>query len=32
LRFGAEAEVLEPPELRTRMAEVAVGMDMIYRK
>ena len=32
LRFGAEAEVLEPPELRAKMAEVAVGMGMIYGK
>ena len=32
LRFGAEAEVLEPPELRTHMAEVAVGMGKIYGK
>lgn len=32
LRFGAEVEVLEPPELRTKMAEIAVGMGMIYGK
>jgi predicted DNA-binding transcriptional regulator YafY len=30
LRFGAEAEVLEPPELRARMAEIAAGMGTIY--
>lgn len=30
LRFGAEAEVLEPPELRARMAEIAMGLATIY--
>jgi predicted DNA-binding transcriptional regulator YafY len=31
LKFGVDAEVLEPPELRAKMAEVASGMSMIYR-
>jgi predicted DNA-binding transcriptional regulator YafY len=31
-RFGAEAEVLEPPELRARMAKVAAAMNTIYRR
>jgi predicted DNA-binding transcriptional regulator YafY len=31
LKFGVDAEVLEPPELRAKMAEVALGMSMIYR-
>jgi predicted DNA-binding transcriptional regulator YafY len=31
LKFGVDAEVLEPPELRAKMAEVAAGMSMIYR-
>jgi predicted DNA-binding transcriptional regulator YafY len=30
LRFGAEAEVLEPPELRDKMAAVAARMNTIY--
>lgn len=30
LRFGAEAEVLEPPELRARMAEIATGLATLY--
>jgi hypothetical protein len=30
LRFGPEAEVLEPPELRAKMAAVAAGMNLIY--
>jgi hypothetical protein len=30
LRFGAEAEVMEPPELRANMAETAAGMNMIH--
>ena len=30
LRFGAEAEVLEPPELRAKMTEIAAGMSMMY--
>ncbi len=30
LRFGSEAEVLEPPELRAKMAAVAARMNMIY--
>jgi predicted DNA-binding transcriptional regulator YafY len=32
LKFGVDAEVLEPPELRAKMAEVAAGMSMIYRQ
>jgi predicted DNA-binding transcriptional regulator YafY len=32
LRFGADAEVLAPPELRARMAEVAVGMGKMYEQ
>jgi predicted DNA-binding transcriptional regulator YafY len=31
LKFGVDAEVLEPPELRAKMTEVAAGMSMIYR-
>ncbi|HKG24299.1 MAG TPA: YafY family protein [Thermomicrobiales bacterium] len=31
LRFGAEAEVVSPPELRRRMAEAAVGLVALYR-
>jgi predicted DNA-binding transcriptional regulator YafY len=31
LRFGAEAEVLGPPELRARMAEVAGSLGNLYR-
>jgi predicted DNA-binding transcriptional regulator YafY len=31
LRFGAEAEVLGPPELRARMAEVAGSLRNLYR-
>lgn len=31
LRLGAEAEVLDPPELRAKMAEVAAGMTALYR-
>ncbi len=31
LKFGVDAEVLEPPELRAKMAEVAAGMSTIYR-
>jgi predicted DNA-binding transcriptional regulator YafY len=30
LRFGPEAEVLEPPELRAKMAAVAAAMNVIY--
>lgn len=30
LRFGAEAEVLAPPELRAKMAEVSAGLARIY--
>jgi predicted DNA-binding transcriptional regulator YafY len=30
LRFGVEIEVLEPPELRTRMTEIAAGLGRIY--
>jgi predicted DNA-binding transcriptional regulator YafY len=30
LRFGLEAEVLEPPELRAKMAAVVAGMNAIY--
>jgi predicted DNA-binding transcriptional regulator YafY len=30
LRFGAEIEVLEPPELRDKMAEIVAGMAGIY--
>jgi predicted DNA-binding transcriptional regulator YafY len=31
LRFGPEAEVLEPPELRAKMAAAVAGMKAIYR-
>lgn len=30
LRFGVEIEVLDPPELRARMAELAEGLSEIY--
>jgi predicted DNA-binding transcriptional regulator YafY len=30
LQFGAELEVLEPPELRDRMAKISTGMSKIY--
>lgn len=30
LKFGAELEVMEPPELRTRMAETAAAMTTLY--
>jgi predicted DNA-binding transcriptional regulator YafY len=30
LRFGADAEVLEPPELRAKMAEIVGGMSRLY--
>jgi len=30
LRFGVEAEVLDPPELRAKMAELAAGLSDIY--
>jgi len=30
LRFGAEVEVVAPPELRAKMIEVAATMNMIY--
>jgi predicted DNA-binding transcriptional regulator YafY len=32
LRFGAQVEVLEPPELRAKMAEIAAGMSTIYAR
>jgi predicted DNA-binding transcriptional regulator YafY len=32
LRFGVEVEVLAPPELREKMAELAAGLDGIYRR
>ncbi|HEX4182270.1 MAG TPA: YafY family protein [Caulobacteraceae bacterium] len=32
LRLGVEVEVLDPPELREKMAEVAAGLDAIYRR
>jgi predicted DNA-binding transcriptional regulator YafY len=32
LRFGAEAEVLDPPELRERLVEVAAAMIGRYRE
>jgi len=32
LRFGAEAEVLGPPELRARMAEIVGSMGAVYGK
>jgi predicted DNA-binding transcriptional regulator YafY len=31
LRFGSEAEVLEPPELRAKMAAVVADMNSVYR-
>lgn len=31
LRLGAQAEVLDPPELRAQMAEIAAGMAGLYR-
>ena len=31
LRFGADAEVLDPPELRAKMAAVVAGLSNIYR-
>jgi predicted DNA-binding transcriptional regulator YafY len=31
LRFGAEAEVLEPPELRDRMAEIISALGAVYQ-
>ena len=30
LRFGADAEVLEPPELRAKMAEISASLGKIY--
>jgi predicted DNA-binding transcriptional regulator YafY len=30
LRFGVEIEVLDPPELRSRMAELAAGLNGLY--
>jgi predicted DNA-binding transcriptional regulator YafY len=30
LRFGADIEVMAPPELRAKMVEVAAAMNMIY--
>ena len=30
LRFGADIEVLDPPELRERMAEAAVRLSALY--
>lgn len=30
LRFGVEIEVLDPPELRAKMAELAAGLGAIY--
>jgi predicted DNA-binding transcriptional regulator YafY len=32
LRLGAEAEVIGPPELRERMAEIADGLAGLYRR
>lgn len=32
LRFGAEAEALAPPELRRKMAEIAVGLRRLYER
>ena len=32
LRWGAEIEVLEPPELRARMAEIAGQLAALYQK
>ena len=31
LRFGAEAEVLGPPDLRARMAEIVASLAAVYR-
>jgi predicted DNA-binding transcriptional regulator YafY len=30
LPFGVELEVLEPPELRVKMAELAAGLSALY--
>jgi predicted DNA-binding transcriptional regulator YafY len=32
LRFGVELEVLDPPELRAKMAELACGLNAIYER
>jgi hypothetical protein len=31
LRLGAEIEVLDPPDLRDRMAEMAADLARLYR-
>jgi predicted DNA-binding transcriptional regulator YafY len=32
LRFGPDVEVLEPPELRERVAETATELAAMYRR